>query len=93
MRTPAPAARPADVTNDPPLPNAAALAALGISVPELRLTLHGFSENPADRFVFINGARYREGETLREGPRVVSIERTGVVLSQQGRRFLLGTDR
>lgn len=91
-RTPAITARP-ETSNEPPLANAAALAAEGIAVPPLRLTLHGFSENPAERFVFINGARYREGETLREGPRVVSIERTGVVLSQQGRRFLLGTDR
>jgi general secretion pathway protein B len=71
------------------LPNAAALAAEGIAVPSLKLTLHGFSENPAERFVFINGTRYREGQTLREGPQVVSIERAGVVLSQQGRRFLL----
>jgi general secretion pathway protein B len=73
----------------PTLPNAAALAAEGIAVPMLKLTLHVFSENPAERFVFINGTRYREGQTLREGPQVVSIERAGVVLSQQGRRFLL----
>jgi general secretion pathway protein B len=82
---------PADA-KDAPLPSAAALAAQGIAVPQLRLTLHGYNDNPADRFVFINGARYREGDTLREGPRVVSIERSGVVLSQQGRRFRLASE-
>lgn len=76
----------------PTLPNAAALAAEGIAVPSLKLTLHGFSDNPAERFVFINGTRYREGQTLREGPQVVSIEPAGVVLSQQGRRFLLAPE-
>jgi general secretion pathway protein B len=58
-------------------------------VPPLHLELHAYSERPAERFVFINGRKYVEGETLAEGPRLVAIQRTGVVLSQQGRRFLL----
>ena len=84
----APAAREPDA-GLPTLPSSTALAAEGIAVPPLRLELHAYSERPAERFVFINGRKYTEGETLAEGPRVVSIERTGVVLSQQGRRFLL----
>jgi len=80
---------PAPVSTEPALPSAAALAAEGIAVPSLRLELHGYSESPAQRFVFINGTRYREGETLREGPRLLSIERNGAVLSHQGRRFVL----
>jgi general secretion pathway protein B len=83
------AARQEPASTEPPLPSASALAAEGVVVPPLRLELHGFSESPADRFVFINGTRYREGETLREGPRLLSIERNGAVLSQQGRRFML----
>ena len=76
----------------PTLPSAAALQAQGISVPALRLELHGYSDRPAERFVFINGHKYREGERLTEGPDVVTIEPNGVVLSQQGQRFLLAPE-
>ena len=74
------------------LPSAAALQAQGIDVPPLRLELHGYSEKPAERFVFINGHKYREGERLAEGPEVVTVEPNGVVLSQQGHRFLLAPE-
>jgi hypothetical protein len=42
--------------------------------------------------VFINGRKYREGERLTEGPEVVAVEPNGVVLSQQGQRFLLAPE-
>ncbi len=58
-------------------------------VPELRLELHVFSNVPAERFAFINSRKYREGDTLQEGPRVDEITRDGVVLDFRGRRFLL----
>ena len=74
---------------EPALPSAAALAAEGITVPPLRLELHAYSERPRDRFVFINGRRYVEGEHLPEGPQLVTIEPRGAVLSHLGRRFLL----
>lgn len=77
---------PADA---PALPSAASLAAEGIPIPMLRLELHAYSERPRDRFVFINGRKYAEGDRLPEGPQVVSIEPTGAVLSHAGRRFLL----
>ena len=47
------------------------------------------AEQPADRFVFINGRKYVEGERLLEGPQLVSIEPTGAVLAHAGRRFVL----
>lgn len=78
--------------NSPTLPSAAALQAQGIDVPALRLELHGYSVTPAERFVFINGRKYREGERLGEGPEVVAIEPNGVVLSQQGHRFQLAPE-
>ena len=71
------------------LPSAAALVAEGIALPPLRLELHAYSERPRDRFVFINGRRYVEGDRLPEGPQVVTIEPRGAVLSHLGRRFLL----
>lgn len=79
-----------DLPDDAPaLPSAAALAAEGVALPPLRLELHAFSGQPRDRFVFINGRKYVEGERLAEGPQLVSIEQRGAVLAHAGRRFLL----
>jgi general secretion pathway protein B len=91
----APSSAPArlDVPTDGvTLPSAAALAAEGIAVPPLRLELHAFSSRPHERFVFINGRKYVEGERLVEGPQVVSIAPTGAVLAHAGRQFLLVQD-
>lgn len=74
---------------EPPLPSAAALAADGVSLPPLRLDLHAYSEGRGDRFVFINGRKYVEGERLPEGVVLVAVEPRGAVLSHNGRRFLL----
>ncbi|HUQ53528.1 MAG TPA: general secretion pathway protein GspB [Gammaproteobacteria bacterium] len=84
--------RPAETplaADEPALPSAAALAAQGIVVPTMRLELHRFRDEPRDRFVFINGRKYVEGDHLAEGPELVSILPTGAVLVQAGRRFLL----
>lgn len=61
-------------------------------LPELRLELHVYSNRPQDRFVFINGAKYREGETTQEGAAVEEITSDGVVMSARGNRFLLPRD-
>lgn len=61
-------------------------------VPELKLELHVYSNDAAQRFVFINSRKYREGENLAEGPRVEEIRSDGVVLSLRGNRFLLPRD-
>lgn len=74
---------------EPVLPSAAALEAEGIVVPPLQLQLLAYYDSPADRYVFINGAKYVEGATLAEGPKVVSIGTSGAVLSYLGHRFLL----
>jgi general secretion pathway protein B len=73
----------------PVLPSAASLEAEGIAVPKLALQLVAFYDAPAERYVFINGARYREGATLAEGPKVVSITTNGAVMSYLGREFML----
>jgi hypothetical protein len=71
------------------LPSVVALLAQGVSLPELRLELLAFREQPRDRFVFINGRKYVEGDRLIEGPQLQSIAPTGAVLVYAGRRFLL----
>lgn len=61
-------------------------------LPELRLELHVYSNRLQERFVFINGAKYREGDTTKEGAAVEEITSDGVVMSARGNRFLLPRD-
>jgi general secretion pathway protein B len=59
------------------------------SLPDLHLDIHVYSGQPAERFVFINMAKYKESATLNEGPVVKQITPEGVVLGYQGTDFLL----
>lgn len=68
------------------------LAAGMITLPGMHLDIHVFSNNPAERFVFLNMRKYREGETTREGPAIHSITPEGVVLNHRGTLFLLPTE-
>ncbi len=69
------------------LASADQLGALGI--PVLNLDLHVYATKPAERLVFINSQKYREGDTMREGPVVSQVTPSGVVLEYQGRSYLL----
>jgi len=72
------------------LPTAGELIANGtIRLPELHLDIHVYSDSPADRFVFINMVRHREGSRLAEGPLVKEITPEGVILDYSGTEFLL----
>ena len=71
------------------LPNASSLIASGTSLPDMRLDIHVYSNNPSERFVFINMRKYTEGQTITEGPTVERITPEGAVLNQQGLRFVL----
>jgi general secretion pathway protein B len=73
------------------LPTADEFTARG-ALPELRLELHVYSNRPQDRFVFLNGRRYREGDTTAEGAAIQEITPDGVVMSAGGNRFLLPRD-
>ena len=84
--------QPPPVPKGPTVPSAAALLEQGIKVPALHLELHAYSDNPSERFVFINGRKYREGEHLPEGTQIVTVEPNGVVMSEQGHRFMLAPE-
>lgn len=71
------------------LPTVRDLAASGTTLPDLHLDIHVHSPNPAERFVFVNMRKYIEGQTLSEGPTIERITSDGVILNQQGLRFLL----
>jgi general secretion pathway protein B len=82
--------RPSRIREEAGLPTSQQLIAAGtLRVPELTLELHVYSDDPARRFVIINGRRYREGAALNEGPVVESITAEGAVLDSQGTRFIV----
>jgi general secretion pathway protein B len=64
-------------------------AASGANLPELKLDLHAYASNPADRFVFLNGVNLKEGQTSPAGVRVEAITPDGAILSWHGTRFFL----
>jgi general secretion pathway protein B len=85
-----PPAAASRIRDAPTLPTADQLIAAGtLKVPSINLDLHVFNNDPARRFVIINGGRYREGATLREGPTVAEITSDGVILDNQGTRFIV----
>lgn len=59
------------------------------ALPELHLDVHVYATKPSDRFVYINMRKYKEGNTLQEGPVLEKIRRDGVVLNYRGLRFIL----
>jgi general secretion pathway protein B len=61
----------------------------GANLPDLKLDLHAYASNPADRFVFLNMTKLREGQSTPAGVRVESITPDGAILSWQGSRFFL----
>jgi hypothetical protein len=59
----------------------------------LRLEALIYADAPAERMVFINGRRYREGDSIDGRLRIEEIREEGVELSDQGRRFTLRVAR
>lgn len=60
-----------------------------LQLPDMHLDIHVYSDQPADRFVFVNMSKYKQSTTLSEGPHVSEIVPDGVVLDYMGTRFLL----
>ena len=58
-------------------------------LPDLHIDIHVYSENAAERFVFVNMKKYDEGNFLDEGPLIKAITEEGVVLEQNDISFLL----
>jgi general secretion pathway protein B len=83
------------LNDDPPddaemLPSISELNLTGNqSLPDIHLDVHVYASRPADRFVYINMRKYREGAVLQEGPTLERIRRDGVILNYNGLRFLV----
>jgi general secretion pathway protein B len=88
---PARAAQPSVAATGSALPGADEVIARG-GVPPLHLDLHVYASQPQQRFVFVNSRKYREGDTLAEGPVVEAITPDGAVLNFRGSRFRLSND-
>ena len=71
------------------VPSRDEVLARGTNLPELRLDLHVYDNNPASRFVFINMRKLREGDSLPDGVRVDEITPRGARLSFRGTTFAL----
>jgi general secretion pathway protein B len=56
--------------------------------PALKIEIHVYEKSPQQRFVMVNGKRYREGERLNEGPQLVEIVPDGLVLEFRGEKVL-----
>jgi general secretion pathway protein B len=57
------------------------------NLPEIKLSMHVFAKDPAQRFVIINGERRAEGDDV-EGLKLIEIRTDGVVFENDGVRFL-----
>lgn len=78
-----------NVDSDEMLPTHSSLISSGTSLPDMRLDIHVYSANPADRFIFVNMRKYVEGQTTSEGPLLERITTQGAIFNQHGTRFLL----
>ena len=84
---PRPAARPAPAE---PKPAAVAAAPTKADSHRFKLEVLSYSDVPAQRLVFINGRRYREGDTIDGGAtKVEQIREDSVLLNEDGQRFTL----
>jgi len=79
---------PATANGEVPTYEQAANAA-GANLPQLKLDLHAYASNPADRFVYLNMLNLKEGQTSPAGVRVESITPDGAILSWHGTKFFL----
>ena len=57
--------------------------------PRLSLDVLVYSDAPAERFVFINGQKYVEGQAVGDGAIVEQITPDGAILRQDGKPIVL----
>ncbi|MES9969433.1 MAG: general secretion pathway protein GspB [Candidatus Thiodiazotropha sp.] len=59
------------------------------NLPPMSIDIHSYDKRAAKRYVLINMEKYREGDYLAEGPRLVEILPQGAVMEHMGERFIL----
>jgi len=63
--------------------------ALRKDLPAVKISMHVFAMDPTQRFVIINGARQREGDTLATDLNLSEIRPNDVVLEFRSQRFVV----
>lgn len=89
---PAPSVAPPPATTTPgeAVPGLATLSSgERAALPPLKLSMHVYNDDPARRFVIVDGKRLVEGASVADGIVVDAIRRDGAVLAINGRRLLL----
>ena len=61
--------------------------------PALRVDVHVYNDEPAKRWVMVNGAKYLEASTMVEGPRISEISAEGMVRDYRGETVLIPLNR
>jgi general secretion pathway protein B len=59
-------------------------------LPEFRITLQVFADEPENRFALVNGIRLLEGNELSSGLVLIEIRNRGLVFSYRDYRFIVG---
>jgi general secretion pathway protein A len=76
----------------PPISNDPGPHAPVLEQPSLKVEMLVWADNPRDRWVYVNGRRYVEGDQLENGAVVERIAQDSVVLLQGGERVRLQPD-
>ena len=95
IATPAPPAIAADTTTPATADEPALLTLADLSVdernglPAMKVSMHVYTDDPAQRFMIVDGQRVGEGALLANGAILVHIRRDGAEIDVRGRRLLL----
>lgn len=63
------------------------------ALPRMAVTIHVYSQQEAQRILFINNRNYHKGDQVEGGVRVEDIVPDGAILSYRGEHFKLGRPR
>lgn len=71
------------------LPLSAMPADFQRAIPDINVSVHVFAEQPASRWVLVNGRRAHEGQEIAAGLKLERITPDGMVLQFRGQRFAI----